>query len=123
LNLEELTGARKKLIVNADDFGLTEKVNQAIINGHLKGIITSTSLLANGRAFDSAVDLAKRSTSLGVGVHLNLTEGAPFSAALNLHGLVSPGGSFRLTPVRLACCLLSGAIRSEEHTSELQSPL
>ncbi len=121
--MEELPGARKKLIVNADDFGLTEKVNQAIIKGHQEGIITSTSLLANGRAFDSAVVLAKQFTSLGVGVHLNLTEGAPLSALLGLRGLVNPGGSFRLTPVRLACCLLSGAIKLSSLEGELRAQI
>jgi hopanoid biosynthesis associated protein HpnK len=121
--LEELQGARKKLIVNADDFGLTEKVNQAIIKGHREGIITSTSLLANGRAFDSAVVLAKQFTSLGVGVHLNLTEGVPLSAPLGLQGLVNPAGSFRLTPVRLARCLLSGAIRLSSLEGELRAQI
>jgi predicted glycoside hydrolase/deacetylase ChbG (UPF0249 family) len=66
-----------RLIVNADDFGLTEGTNQAIIDAHQKGIVTSTSLLANGYAFDHAVKLAHENPSLGIGVHLTLTEGPP----------------------------------------------
>ena len=47
------------LIVNADDFGITEGTNRAIIDAHQRGIVTSTSLLANGYAFDHAVALAR----------------------------------------------------------------
>jgi len=43
----------KRLIVNADDFGLTENVNRGILDAHREGIVTSTTLLANGMAFES----------------------------------------------------------------------
>ncbi len=66
-----------RLIVNADDFGLTEGTNRAIVDAHCSGIVTSTSLLANGYAFEHAVRLAHATPSLGVGVHLSLTEGPP----------------------------------------------
>jgi chitin disaccharide deacetylase len=65
------------LVVNADDFGMTEGTNRAIIDAHQKGIVTSTSLLANGQSFDHAVELAKANPTLGVGVHLTLSEGRP----------------------------------------------
>src|SRR4051812_932980 len=65
------------LVVNADDFGLTEGTNQAIVDAYRNGIVTSTSLLANGYAFDNAVELARQEPGLGVGIHLTLTEGAP----------------------------------------------
>ncbi|KAF1682391.1 ChbG/HpnK family deacetylase [Veillonella sp. R32] len=64
-----------RLIVNADDFGLHEAVNEGIIKGHTEGIITSTSLLANGEAFDQAVGLAKNMPQLGIGVHTALVGG------------------------------------------------
>lgn len=70
------------LVVNADDFGLTEGTNQAILEAHQRGIVTSTSLLANGQAFDHAVRIALATPTLGVGVHLTLTEGEPLSAEL-----------------------------------------
>lgn len=66
-----------RLIVNADDFGLTEGTNRAIVEAHCTGIVTSTSLLANGFAFEDAVELSRQYPSLGVGVHLTLTEGPP----------------------------------------------
>jgi predicted glycoside hydrolase/deacetylase ChbG (UPF0249 family) len=63
------------LVVNADDFGITEGTNRAILDAFQNGIVTSTSLLANGEAFDHAVGLAHENPSLGVGVHLTLSEG------------------------------------------------
>ncbi len=68
---------RAQVIVNADDFGLTEGTNAAILRAHLHGIVTATSLLANGRAFDHAVALARTTPSLDIGLHLTLTEGLP----------------------------------------------
>ncbi len=67
----------KKLIVNADDFGYSEEINKGIIESHLNGIVTSTSIIVNMPGFKSAVKLAKKHPSLDVGIHLNLTEGKP----------------------------------------------
>jgi len=64
----------KKLIVTADDFGLTERVNEAIVLAYRNGIVTSASLMVNGQAFDSAVHLARRNPGLDIGFHLNLTD-------------------------------------------------
>ncbi len=67
----------KQLIVNADDFGLTEQVSRGILDAHHEGIVTSATLMANGGAFENAVAMARREYDLGIGVHLNLTEGIP----------------------------------------------
>ncbi len=67
----------KNLIVNADDLGWTEGVNRGIADAHRNGIVTSASLLANGAAFESAVEMARSAPALGVGVHLNLNDGNP----------------------------------------------
>ncbi|MEK6816160.1 MAG: ChbG/HpnK family deacetylase [Nanoarchaeota archaeon] len=74
----------KYLIVNADDFGLSELTNEGIIKGHREGIVTSTSIMANMPAFLHAVKLARRYKALGVGVHLNLTTGKPLSGNKSL---------------------------------------
>ncbi|MDY3974596.1 ChbG/HpnK family deacetylase [uncultured Veillonella sp.] len=66
-----------RLIVNADDFGLHEEVNKGIVHGHKEGIITSTSLLANGYDFDGAVAAAKNLPELGIGIHTALVGGLP----------------------------------------------
>jgi predicted glycoside hydrolase/deacetylase ChbG (UPF0249 family) len=62
----------KKLVVNADDFGRSAAINQGIIEGHQKGIITSTSLMTTREGFDEAVQLARKNPRLGIGLHLDL---------------------------------------------------
>jgi predicted glycoside hydrolase/deacetylase ChbG (UPF0249 family) len=65
----------KLLIVNADDFGFTRDVNAGIIEAHTRGILTATTLMANGDAFDDAVTLAQANPALDVGVHFVLIGG------------------------------------------------
>jgi chitin disaccharide deacetylase len=67
--------AGKRLIVNADDFGFTPDVNRGIVAAHRNGILTATTLMANGEAFDDAVRLAHGAPSLDVGCHLVLISG------------------------------------------------
>jgi predicted glycoside hydrolase/deacetylase ChbG (UPF0249 family) len=66
---------RKQLVVNADDFGFTPDVNQGIVEAHRHGILTATTLMANGAAFDDAVRLAERTPTLDIGAHLVLIGG------------------------------------------------
>ena len=66
---------RKQLVVNADDFGFTRDVNQGIIEAHQQGILTATTLMANGDAFEDAVRLARENGTLDVGAHLVLVGG------------------------------------------------
>ncbi len=63
-----------RLIVNADDFGFTRDVNEGIVEAHRNGILTATTLMANGAAFDHAVALARETPSLDVGCHLVLVD-------------------------------------------------
>lgn len=65
----------RQLVVNADDFGFTRDTNLGIIAAHHDGILTATTLMANGAAFDHAVELAKSSPTLDVGCHLVLVGG------------------------------------------------
>jgi predicted glycoside hydrolase/deacetylase ChbG (UPF0249 family) len=65
----------RRLVVNADDFGFTHDVNDGIVEAHRKGILTATTLMANGAAFDHAVTLARKNSSLDIGVHLVLVSG------------------------------------------------
>jgi chitin disaccharide deacetylase len=73
----------KYLITNADDFGFTRDVNQGIVHAHRQGILTATTLMATGSAFDHAVALARENPELDVGVHLVLvgSEGYPPTVA------------------------------------------
>lgn len=68
----------RKLVVNADDFGFTPDVNQGIIEAHRHGILTATTLMATGAAFDDAVRLARETPSLDIGCHLVLVGDSPF---------------------------------------------
>jgi len=88
----------RNLIVNADDLGWTEGVNRGIGEAHRNGIVTSASLLANGAAFASGVELARSTPGLGVGVHLNLTDGASTAAPEEVASLVNTRGEFEGGP-------------------------
>lgn len=87
-------GDRALLIVNADDFGISEGVNKGIIEAHRRGILTSTTAMANMPAFEHAVQLARENPELGVGVHLNLTSGTPLLPPSQIPRLVRPDGRF-----------------------------
>jgi chitin disaccharide deacetylase len=68
-----------KVLFNADDFGLTKGVTDGIIQAHVKGVVGSTTLMVNGKAFNYAVDEAKKYPNLKIGIHLVLTWGKPIS--------------------------------------------
>jgi predicted glycoside hydrolase/deacetylase ChbG (UPF0249 family) len=67
--------SRRVLVVNADDFGFTRDVNQGIVEAHQNGILSATTLMANGAAFEHAVRLSKENPTLDVGCHLVLAGG------------------------------------------------
>ncbi|MGA8027917.1 MAG: ChbG/HpnK family deacetylase [Bryobacteraceae bacterium] len=62
-------------MINADDFGFTPDVNAGIIHAHREGVLTSTTLMANGEAFDDAARLAREAPTLDIGCHLVLVQG------------------------------------------------
>lgn len=82
-----------KLIINADDFGLTKSVNQAIVKAHTEGVLTSTTIMANMPYADEAINLQKIYPNLGFGVHLVLTTGKPILS--NNKTLVDDQGFFK----------------------------
>lgn len=72
--------SNKKFILNADDFGMSKAFNKAVLDGYNLGFLTSTSLCANGPAFDPAVnEVIPECPNLGIGVHLNIIEGNALS--------------------------------------------
>jgi predicted glycoside hydrolase/deacetylase ChbG (UPF0249 family) len=91
----------KNLIVNADDLGWTEGVNRGIVEAFHRGIVTSASLLANGTAFAAGVKVARSAPGLGIGVHLNLTDGPPVADAEAVMSLLKDGGEFAGGPESL----------------------
>lgn len=65
----------RELVINADDFGFTRDVNAGIVHAHREGVLTSTTLMANGDAFEDAVRLAHETPTLDIGCHLVLVQG------------------------------------------------
>ncbi len=79
----------RRLIINADDFGLTGGVNRAILEAHEHGVVTSSTLMANGPAFEDAVRKAQSAPRLSVGCHVVLVDGAPILDAAQVPSLIS----------------------------------
>ena len=113
----------KRLIINADDFGLCESVNKGIVDAHTKGVLTSTTIMANMPAAEHAVELAKNLPTLGLGVHLNLTAGKPLCRDNTVKLILDSQGYFALSPGKLALAsLITGKVRTAIET-ELASQI
>jgi chitin disaccharide deacetylase len=104
----------KNLIVNADDLGWTEGVNRGIVDAHRKGLVTSTSLLANGPAFASALALARANPQLGVGVHLNLSDGPTTANPQDVPGLINAAGELDSSPENLLLRIASRSLELDQ---------
>lgn len=84
-----------KLIINADDFGLSNGQNYGIIDCYANGVVAATTLLSTGNAFDHACLLAKKHPDLDIGVHLSLDLGTPLSDGHLIPSLLDDAGAFR----------------------------
>lgn len=112
----------RRLIVNADDFGYTSGVNRAIVEAHSRGVVTSSTLMANGPAFAEAVRLAKTVPKLSVGCHLVLTDGDPILPPDQLPSLTS-AGHFRDGMFTFAARAISGGMAPDEITEEASAQI
>jgi hopanoid biosynthesis associated protein HpnK len=88
----------RRLIVNADDFGRSASINQAVIRAHREGILTTGSLMTNEAGFDEAVALARENPRLGVGLHLALLCGRSALPPARIPGLVNERSEFTDSP-------------------------
>jgi predicted glycoside hydrolase/deacetylase ChbG (UPF0249 family) len=111
-----------KLIVNADDFGISEAVNRGIVEAHDRGIVTSTSIMATASKFDHALELARLRPSLAVGVHLVLTEQRPLTGA-DAASLVRRDGTFEPHLKQLLAKRLRGHVSMPEVRRELDAQI
>lgn len=93
--------ARRRLVVNADDFGRSQSINAAVIRAHRDGILTTASLMVNESPCAEAVELAKQNPRLGVGLHLTLLMGRSALPAAEIPGLVNERGEFLNDPVKV----------------------
>lgn len=89
---------QRRLIVNADDFGVSEEVNEAVIRAFKDGVLTSTSLMVTGAAFEQAVKLAKENLGLAVGIHLVTVVGKSVLRHSEIPTLVDRDGNFSNNP-------------------------
>jgi predicted glycoside hydrolase/deacetylase ChbG (UPF0249 family) len=104
-----------RLILNADDFGLTRGINRAIVELYEAGALNSATLMANGPAFEDAISLALAHPGLGVGCHIVLTEGIPVSHPASIPTLIGADGkNFRPSLVSFLAALLLGRINQAE---------
>jgi hopanoid biosynthesis associated protein HpnK len=107
----------RRLIVNADDFGYTSGVNRAIVEAHSHGVVTSSTLMANGSAFAEAVQRSKTVRQLSVGCHVVLTDGDPVLDAKQLPSLTR-ASHFRDGMVAFAARAIAGGMSANEITAE-----
>lgn len=90
---------RRRLIVNADDFGASEEVNEAVVRAFKEGVLTSTSLMVTGAAAEHAVRLAKENPGLAVGIHLVTVVGRSVLPHSDIPSLVDHNGNFSNNPI------------------------
>src|SRR5579871_6997746 len=91
----------RRLIVNADDFGRSRSINEAVIRAHREGILTTASLMVNEPSFAEAVELARQNPQLGVGLHLTLLMGHSALPQGEIPGLVNAASEFLNDPVKV----------------------
>jgi hopanoid biosynthesis associated protein HpnK len=116
----------RRLIVNADDFGLTRGVNRAIVESHRDGIVTSSTLMANGQAFEDAIAQAKSASRLSVGCHVVLVDGSPVlggQQASTLFDQKADGGRFYDGLGAFALRAVSGRVDADEIEAEVTAQI
>ena len=113
-----------RLILNADDFGLTPGINRAVAELHRAGALTSATLMANGAACHDAIATARTLPALGIGCHVVLVDGTPLSDPGEIPSLLGPDGkSFRNSLAAFHLAVLRGQIREEEIAREAHAQI
>lgn len=113
-----------RLIINADDFGLTTGINRAIEELHRSGVVHSTTLMATGNAFDDAVRIALRNPGLGVGCHIVLVDDIPVSHPESIPTLLGADGkTFRPSLLDFVQAVLRGTVHPRDVAREVQAQI
>ena len=113
---------RPRLIINADDFGLTDGINNAILELNAAGALTSATLMATSAAFRNAVHAAFVQTSLDVGCHVVLVDGTPVLPYRQIPTLATAAG-FRPTLADFVKALMRGQIKASEIEEEASAQI
>jgi len=112
----------RRLIINADDFGLTSGVNRGIIESHEHGVVTSATLMAGGDKFAEAATLAAQAPRLSVGCHVVLVDGVPISDAAAVSTL-TVGRKFRERLTSFAALAATGRLDSTQIEAEVTAQI
>jgi len=113
----------KNLIINADDLGYTQGINDAIFRCHGEGMLRSATIMANGKAFQDAVTRARCHPRLGIGVHLTLTELPSMAPPKEIPDLVDEKGKLPPSPSALVKSFLSGKLSAASVKKEIHCQL
>jgi chitin disaccharide deacetylase len=117
----------RRLIINADDFGMTVGVNRAIAEAHRAGLVTSATVMANEAATDDAIAIASQNPSLRTGCHIVLVDGKPLSNPENVTTLIGASNgtntAFRSGISQLALASLVGGIRRKDVRKEADAQI
>lgn len=113
----------KRLIVNADDFGYTRGVNSGVVRCFREGIVTSATIMANGPAFEDAVEHAKQNPDLGVGCHLVLLDGYSVETPEAIPSLADADGRLPRTLASLMRRVITKSIRRDDLAREMRAQL
>jgi predicted glycoside hydrolase/deacetylase ChbG (UPF0249 family) len=119
--VEPSIGNSLRLVVNADDFGMSPAISRGILRAHREGIVTSTSLLGNCDDLDGARALLREAPGLGVGVHLTLVGGRPIADPGEVPSLLGPGGGFPTRGQEFVTAWARGRIVRAEVERELDA--
>lgn len=118
-----LQSTARALIVNADDFGAGEGVNDGVLEAHSRGVVTSASMMAGGAAFADALARLDDFPTLGVGVHLTLCAGAAVLAAARAPTLIDEEGRLPANALAFAKRYFGGRLRRKDIRAELEAQL
>lgn len=112
-----------RLIVHADDLGISDKVNEGILYAYKNGILTSASIMANGMAFRDAVKICKSNPTLDIGIHLTLVEEKPLLNPESIPDLVTEEGKFHQSAEQFIKKYLMRKISREQVFLELEAQI
>jgi hopanoid biosynthesis associated protein HpnK len=115
----------RRLIINADDFGLTSGVNRGILESHQKGVVTSSTLMACGARFDEAAALAAQAPKLSVGCHVVLVDGSPVLSGGQVSSLAiaSSAPRFRESLISFAGLAAGGRLDQKQIEKEVTAQI
>ncbi len=115
--------SHRRVIINADDFGLSSAVNEAVFAAAERGILSSATIMANMPGFDEAARCSSKNPRLGVGVHLNILRGRPLLEPSRVPSLVSNDGRFLNGVLALSARAAAGMLDAGEVEAEFAAQI